>query len=66
MNKRQIELLKFLIKQVDWIKGNVLANQLGVSSRTIRTDIQMINSIFSKDNKELILSSKQNGYLLSD
>ncbi|MFK9094422.1 BglG family transcription antiterminator [Bacillus salipaludis] len=65
MNKRQIELIKFLSKQTDWIKGIILANHLEVSGRTIRTDIQMINSIFSKDN-ELIISSKQNGYLLSD
>ncbi|MEH7106491.1 BglG family transcription antiterminator [Bacillus sp. JJ1764] len=66
MNGRQLELLRFLSKQMEWTKGNVLANLLGVSVRTIRNDIQMINSNFSKEKKELITSSKQNGYFLSE
>ncbi|GLC89078.1 BglG family transcription antiterminator [Lysinibacillus piscis] len=66
MNGRQVELLKFLSKQIDWTKGNVLANHLGVSVRTVRNDIQMINTHFSKEQKELITSSKQNGYMLSE
>ncbi|MBY7141972.1 PRD domain-containing protein [Virgibacillus sp. NKC19-3] len=61
MNKRQIQLTLCLIKKDDWITGEQLASYLGVSSRTIRNDIQ-----FLKSTGLIIKSSKQDGYRLEN
>lgn len=61
MTERQEKIVS-LLQTNDWIKGNNLANFLGVSDRTIRNDIKSINKSAGKN---LIISSKKNGYSLN-
>lgn len=61
MNKRQIQLVQYLLKQNKWIKGVQLASYLNVSPRTIRNDIQSLQSTGL-----IINSSKKDGYRLKN
>lgn len=60
---RQRKILKILYEKRTWVKGAELANELGVTDRTVRNDISYINSVL---NEELIDSQNKKGYLLSD
>lgn len=40
---RQLSILKILNENKDWVTGRYLANELGVTDRTIRNDIGIIN-----------------------
>lgn len=62
-NKRQEKLLYIFIENTKIISGNYLCEIIGVSSRTVRTDIKQINSIL-KDNGADIISEKGKGYRL--
>ena len=42
MKQRHQQLLHLLARQ-EWIKGRELASCLGVSARTVRSDIEQIN-----------------------
>lgn len=44
LNKRQDRIISFMHNSQNWILGKELANVLGVSDRTIRSDIAYINS----------------------
>lgn len=61
MNERQTKIVAFLDKEKDWVKGKDLALIMHVSTRTIRSDIETINSQI-KDG--WIESSYQQGYRL--
>ncbi|QQZ10415.1 BglG family transcription antiterminator [Heyndrickxia vini] len=61
MNKRQIQLVRYLMKRNDWVKGEQLAAYLNVSSRTIRNDIQSLQSTGI-----IIDSSKKDGYRMDN
>ena len=59
LSSRQKAIIKTLESDT-WIKGQVLANKLDVTTRTIRSDIEKINSIIP----ELIESHTRKGYFL--
>lgn len=63
MNDRYNQIIRILLSSKDYVTGDNLATTLGVSSRTIRTDIKNINSIIKNDGIE-ILSEKGSGYYL--
>jgi len=61
---RQISVLEELLKHDSHISGNYLAELLGVSSRTIRTEIKEINTLIF--NKDIRINSKNGkGYILN-
>jgi len=64
-NNRQIEIIKIILKNTNGIKGAEIAKNLGVSSRTIRNDIALINSSLEK-NKRKIKSSNKVGYYINN
>jgi len=47
LSRRQTELVLLLLNRADYIKGNEIAGILGVTGRTVRSDIQEINDYFS-------------------
>lgn len=61
MNERQAKIVAFLDKEDTWVKGKDIALIMHVSTRTIRSDIDAINSQL-KDS--WIESSYQQGYRL--
>jgi lichenan operon transcriptional antiterminator len=46
LNKRQEKIILFMHNSKGWIIGKELAKVLGVSDRTIRSDIAHINSFY--------------------
>ena len=62
LSLRQKKLLHFLRGREKYITGDALARQLGVSSRTIRSDVAGINQALSPF-KARILSQHSKGYL---
>lgn len=44
LKKRQNNIIDILNDKADWITGNTLAQMLNVSDRTIRSDIESINT----------------------
>ncbi len=58
--KRQKDLIAYLEKQNGEVSGNELAKFFGVSDRTIRSDIQKINSFY---NTEKIIGNRKGYYL---
>lgn len=63
LNQRQKKLIEFLQENQGWRTGKEIALFLGVSSRTIRSDINKINQCFSK---RIILSNCHKGYFLKE
>lgn len=59
--KRQHFIITKVINQTNGIKGNLLAEMLKVSDRTIRNDVVEVNHIL-KNYQCSILSSRQKGY----
>lgn len=62
-NDRQKQILDILLNKNKIIKGDDLCTTIGVSSRTIRSDIKELNDTL-KGNGANILSEKGKGYLL--
>lgn len=58
---RQKKILKKLVSSDGWIKGKKLSEEMGVTLRTIRTDINAINHVIQSKNC-YIESSRQEGY----
>ena len=56
-------LLKNLLTEDNWVKSNQLSKNLNVTARTVRNDINQINSMFHSG-EIVIESSRQNGYKL--
>ncbi len=61
LNKRQERIISIFNENKEWITGKELSRLLGVSDRTIRSDIDTINKHFSN---ELIQSNIRLGYSL--
>lgn len=61
MNKKQIEMIRFLSHQDKPITSNALANALQVTSRSIKNYVHEINGLYGKN---IILSSRS-GYELN-
>ena len=62
LNKRQERIISIFYENKEWITGKELARLLGVSDRTIRSDIDAINKNFQE---ELIQSNIRMGYFLN-
>lgn len=62
-NLRFQKIIKILLERDKVVTGNQLCTAVGVSSRTIRSDIRELNSIFEKRGA-VILSEKGKGYIL--
>lgn len=62
-NQRLQKILELLIENKDTVTGEFLCNSLGVSSRTIRSDIKELNKIL-ENNGASIISEKARGYKL--
>lgn len=61
MNKKQMELIRFLDSQSKPVSGNELANALQVSSRSVKNYVQEINNFYDKR----IIASSRSGYELN-
>lgn len=61
MNQRQVKLLRFLSETEHWMTGKDLACLLGVSDRTVRSDITAI----ARQNGPAILSNRRYGYRIN-
>lgn len=64
-NTRQIEIIKIILRNTNGIKGDEIAREIGVSSRTIRNDISLINSSL-KNNTHKVMSSNKVGYYIAN
>src|SRR5699024_699950 len=62
MNSRQQRIINQLTQKKTWVKGEELAALAGVTSRTIRSDIEKINS----GNSQVILSNTRKGYRINN
>ncbi|MFQ8678328.1 MAG: HTH domain-containing protein [Enterococcus avium] len=65
LTKRQEELLKYLIYQDRIIPGKKLAEHFNVTSRTIRNDISVIESILNEESGIEFSSFRGKGYQVS-
>ncbi len=54
LNKRQIDIIKFLKGIEEWITIKTIAKKFDVSERTIRNDLYIIDDIFNKNNSIII------------
>lgn len=61
MNSRQTNIVEQIASHESWMKGKELANAMGVTTRTIRSDIEKINSLFPN----MVESSTRQGYKLN-
>lgn len=62
-NKRLIKILKLLLNSKKSLTGDEISTIIGVSSRTIRTDIKNLNDLL-KANGGIVNSDKSRGYSL--
>ncbi|MEG0327487.1 MAG: PTS sugar transporter subunit IIA [Erysipelothrix sp.] len=60
MNSRQRKILEYLSDQKTWIKGKELSRIVGVTDRTIRSDIDSLN----QEHPGIVESSTREGYQL--
>lgn len=65
INKRTKKIFDILKTHPEGITGNFLSHQLGVSSRTIRSDIKVLQEVLNKYDVEII-SSPNKGYRFQD
>ncbi len=65
LSRRQTELVLLLLNRADYIKGHEIAGILGVTGRTVRSDIQEINDYFSAYGIRISGDVKK-GYCFSD
>ena len=63
MNDRQKHIIFLLDDNKTWFTAKELSEKVGVSDRTIRSDIAKINQTYSKP---IILSNRHKGYSLAD
>lgn len=61
---RQLSIIAILRNAGGWMKGSVLAENIGVSKRTLQMDIKAINETMAE--ATLIHSNNRLGYLLED
>lgn len=60
MKERQLSVIDYLLKNQTWISGKELAKRFDVTDRTIRSDIDRINSL----GENLVVSNNRLGYKL--
>ncbi|NLU11576.1 MAG: transcription antiterminator [Tepidanaerobacter acetatoxydans] len=65
LTPRQKLILEILYKENRWLKGGEIAVKLGITARTVRNDIQQLNSEFNIE-PTLIASSKRKGYIVAN
>lgn len=63
MNKRQTKILKILLYEKNIVASDILANISGVTAKTVRKDIKIINEIL-KDRGAVIKSKVSYGYYI--
>ncbi|PJI08068.1 MULTISPECIES: BglG family transcription antiterminator [Clostridium] len=63
MNKRQTKILKILLYENNIVASDILANISGVTAKTVRKDIKVINEIL-KDKGAVIKSKMSYGYYI--
>lgn len=63
MNKRQTKILKILLYENNIVSSDILANISGVTAKTVRKDIKVINEIL-KDKGAVIKSKVSHGYYI--
>lgn len=63
MNKRQTKILKILLYENNIVSSDILANISGVTAKTVRKDIKVINDIL-KDKGAVIKSKVSHGYYI--
>lgn len=61
LQDRHKKIISELLSRNDWVKGNTLAQSMGVTPRTIRSDIVAINQLIHPMGCE-IQSSRKDGY----
>lgn len=61
LNTRQKKIVDQMAKTEAWVKGNELATLTGVTTRTIRSDMDRINTLYP----DLIRSSTREGYKIN-
>jgi lichenan operon transcriptional antiterminator len=59
MNEKQLQLIKFLLKTKEWTTATILASDLNVSIRTVKSYVSDLNRTFPD-----IIMSSTNGYLV--
>ena len=64
LNERQLKILKCIINSDGFINGEVLSATLGISSKTLRSDIEMINPVLKEGSGAEIVSKVGIGYEL--
>ena len=67
--ERQYQIITILSNTDYWITGAALAEMIGVSSRTLQTEIKHINETIHQENmpdKVGIISNNRLGYCLED
>ena len=63
LNERELKIINFLENKKDYVSGEELAAFLGISSKTLRNDIKMINQSFQQCGAS-ISATKGKGYFL--
>ena len=64
LNERQLKVLKCIINSDGFINGEVLSATLGISSKTLRSDIEIINPVLKEGSGAEIVSKVGIGYEL--
>lgn len=66
LTERERQILYVLMRMESFITGHELANELGVSLKTVQRDISSINQTFKKEKGvELITSARGKGYVIN-
>ena len=64
-SQREVEIIKFLIDQNDYISGEKISTFIGISSKTLQKDIKVINQQLELVNTNAQISSMRGkGYIL--
>ncbi|WAA09366.1 BglG family transcription antiterminator [Fervidibacillus albus] len=67
LKERERKILSILMRMQTYVTGEELSNEIGVSLKTIQRDIANINQYFKNlENKQLITSSRGNGYVFNN
>ena len=62
-SERELKLLAILLSSEEWISGKILSNMLNIRSRTLQSEISMINSLLSgSSSSNRIASNNRLGY----
>lgn len=65
-DERQKNILKLLLSNLEGINGTALSEEIGVSARTIRSDIVKINFLLKPYNCKILSDNKKGYYVLGE